>query len=268
MKKLFWLIGLLGCVNAQLAAQNVDGMTVEEEIEALRAEILAYQKCFTDRSILKTSKMSSRLPDGTDIDVLVRSDYTNERFVQGDMRLTDLKIALVDQKDEFMDKYAEEIMDEYFSTGPGFHILAHGIRNPEGPAQTISMDGRELNAEQVAGLILEQLGGYQHIINALETPFPIVVHSCNAGKGEDCFGAQLSKILKKSMLNVSVIAAPGVVQATVRNSTRIPDDERYQEYVSDENNRARYKWNIFIDGTRISGGDTYKDTMALVNGPR
>lgn len=265
MKKLFLLLGLLGCVNAELAAQNVNGMTVEEKIEALRAEILEYQKCFTDRSILKTSKMTSSLPDGTNIDVLVRSDYTKERFVQADTRLTNLKIALVDQKDKFMDKYAEEIMDDYFSTGPGFHILAHGVSNPNEPAKTISMDGRELNAEQVAAVILEQLGGYQHIINALETPFPIVVHSCNAGKGEDCFGAQLSKILKESMLNVSVIAAPGVVQATVRNSDRILAEERYQEYVSDDNDYVRYKWNIFIDGTRVSGCNTYKDTMKLIN---
>lgn len=252
---------LLLCLPALLQAQT------KEEIEALRQQVLAYKKCFPARSQLTTTPARYTLNNGEEVNVRIRSDFSNENFVQSDPTLGTVRFALADGKDDYISRNVEDIMDAYGQSSPAFHIIAHGITDPNGSTQTISLDGKQLNADQVADLIVQQMQGYHHILNALETPFPVVVHSCNAAKGPDSFAEQLSKRLSEKMLNVSVVAPPNVLYGQTVTE-RLPNGSTKSSYTETVVGTTGYKsgpdagsWDIFTEGRRTQGEKTFQATL-------
>lgn len=236
-------------------------------IEELRQKILSYKKCFPARSKLTTTPACYTLSNGEQVNVRIRSDFGKESFMQCDPTLRSISFSLSDTNDDYISRNAEDIMNAYGQSAPAFHIIAHGITDPDGSTQTISIDGKKLNAEQAAELIIQQMQGYHHIINALETPFPIVIHSCNAAKGENSFAEQLSKRLSEEMLNVSVVAPPNVLYGQTV-SERMPDGSTKSVYTETVVGETGFKsgpdagsWDVFTNGVRSHGGQTYQSTL-------
>lgn len=262
MKRILFPILLLALLAPAVYAQT------EAEMEELRQQVLYYKKCFPKKSILATESTNFILGSGKIIPVKIRSDFGAVNFVQADGGLKKEIFVLGDSGDDYISRNIEDIFDDYADCSPAFHIVAHGIADPDGSTQTVRMGGRDLTAAEVAEMIIKQLEGYHHVLNAEERPFPVVIHSCNAGKGDNSFARQLSECLSKEILDVRVVAPSGVVyseRSTVRDMNTGSSRTVYTEKVAGESGftsgSGAGTWDVFTNGSRSRGTTDYKTTV-------
>lgn len=253
---------LLAVLTPAVSAQT------EAEIEELRQQVLYYKKCFPKKSVLQTTVRRFDLADGNAVSAKIRSDFNSVNFVQADPGLENVNFVLGDSGDDYINRNIEDIFDDYADCSPAFHIVAHGIADPGGSTQTVRMGGRDLTAGEVAEMIIKQLEGYHHVLNAEERPFPVVIHSCNAGKGDNSFARQLSERLSKEILDVRVVAPAGVVyseRSTERDMNTGSSRTVYTEKVAGESGftsgSGAGTWDVFTNGSRSRGTTDYKTTV-------
>lgn len=221
-----------------------------------RAEIISYKGCFPQLSNQKPHKVNHDVGNGIVVSTMERTDFANERFLAYDNDLSNLNIGLTDKVGlRYSDNDIKAMLDDQFGTGPGFHINAHGITDNLGNSTGIQLNGKVIDAEQTANLIIQTLQDYNIVINAMETPFPIVLHTCNSAKGNNnSFAAKLSKLLSEKMANCTVVAGDAPILATV-------GEGYYEEHVIGRNKADKRPWKIFKNGKIHIGSESYKESM-------
>jgi len=256
----------------------------QSEVEQLKEQILAYQKCVEEKSLPDYHHVKRVLSNGKIINVAEQTDFFRytERFTSVDAFLENPEEwvnsvymsqvkkgsnkGLIDTNglSEWEVNNIRAISNEYFkSTDNTFHIVAHGLINPHGnSANKLLMGGQELNAKEIGELILQTMEGVNHILlNAAEKPFVIVLHSCNSAEGENSFAQQLSAELSKSIDNVAVVGAPDAIYC------EMDEKGNYTEKVSSisaikRNQPERKNWLVFQNGKEvIEGTADYKTTV-------
>ncbi|MBP3639735.1 MAG: hypothetical protein J6J20_07615 [Muribaculaceae bacterium] len=265
MKKILFLILLPAMLAPAVYAQT------EAEMEELRQQVLYYKKCFPKKSVLATTSTNYITDAGKVVPVKIRSDFGAENFVQMDGGLKKVNFMFGDSGDDYINRNIEDIFDDYAECSPAFHVVGHSIADPNGSAQTIRMGGMDLNAKEVAEIIIKQLEGYEHILNAEERPFPVVIHSCNAGKGDNSFAEQLSRHLAESILDVRVIAPSGVLYSERMTERDLKDGSTRTVYTEKVAGTSGFTtgadagtWEVFTNGKCSHGRKDYKSTVREV----
>lgn len=268
----------------------------KEDVEKQRAQIRAFHECFFNLQSKKAiSEESFTLSNRKVVKALARSDFERSAFVSADetlrevlswekspylWRLRHMKNtgkALMDAKDLTrweVDSFGQ-IADTYFESNPStFHIASHGLVEPDGSAAgLIKIGGEELDASETAELICKSMtvttdegdAAFNHVINAENQTYVVVVHSCHSAEGDNNFAKQLSLELSKFIKNVTVVGAPDVLFCAVDESGR------YQEYVAssvkdiERRNPALKKWKAYRNGEDTGQGQyDYNETIRVI----
>lgn len=234
-----------------------------EEIEEIKANIRSYEACFEQLSDPTPKLVNHEISPGVSIDVIQATDYKGKSFMQADPDVAKLSIALMDgdNLEEWEVQNADLIFQDGFQTKPGFHIYAHGISDSEGNSTGVRINGVDLTPQETARLILSALDDYELILNAYDSPYPVVLHTCNSAKGPNSFAEQLQKELSQAMPNIRVIAAPKPVYVT------LDEAGNYNEIVSTNpaaGDKANGKWHIFSNRGYTVGNKDYKSTMQMI----
>lgn len=221
--------------------------------EEQRRKIAAFENCFPQLSKPEPHRAVHDIKGVGKITTFDRSDFKYHRFQTADLTPGNNDIGIVDNAGlKMSDADIKEMLNDQFAKAPGFHLNAHGNQNG------VIIDGRQLNARQTADLILDNLQNFNLVLNAKEDALPVVLHCCECAKGgENSFAAELSRILSKSMGNVTVIASDKVIES--RNFT----DGSYEEKLIGANGKeaADQTWMIFKNGKLRRGANGYKATM-------
>ena len=252
MRKLFFII---------LMASALWGTA--QTLQQINEEILKYERCFEQLSHPEPKTVNHQLSDGTNIDVVQRTDYRNKRFLQADPDVRRLNVNIMDNQDltQWEIQEASRIFDDAFGVGPAFNIFAHGISDPEGGSTGVRIGGKDLTPQQTAELILRTLDDYELVLNAYDRPFPIELHTCNSAKGSDPFAAQLQREISKHIKNAVVIAADAPVYA------QIDADGNYIETiatVAPKGNTSGRKWIAFDSNCTKPISPDWKKTVRTV----
>lgn len=223
-------------------------------------EIAAFENCFPQLSKPQPHRVKHTLKGGEAVTTVERTDFKNHRFVMAGPDNNRLNIALVDKSGlRYSDSDIESMLDDQFATGPGFHLNAHGVTDANGNPIGIEMDGKVLNARQTVELIMQTLDDFNIVLDAMKYPFPIVLHTCNSGKGDgNSFAAEVSRLMAEKIANATVVAADDVVYAAVAPGY-------YEEGVGADQNHesAQRPWRIFRNGETWIGNKSYKKTMRM-----
>lgn len=131
-----------------------------------------------------------------------------------------------------------------------FQLMCHGITDQSyNSLNKVRLDGKEVDAERAAKIILNELEGYDIITKYTNRPLVVVIHACGVGgKSADSFASKLSGYLAEKSLNIYVVAAPGDVYPVVG------EFPNYSEIVKDKTGKA-VNWNCFHGGKFISEGE-------------
>ncbi len=227
------------------------------------SKIEAFEDCFTQLSKPEPHKTVHSISGDETVTTIDRTDFKNHRFLSTDPDYKKLNIGLVDKSGlRYSDSDIEAMLNDQFTTGPGFHLNAHGVTDEHGNPIGIQMDGKVLNAEQVVGLIMQTLDDFNIVLDAKGAPFPIVLHTCYSGKGDDdSFAAEVSRLMTEKIANSTVIAADDAVYAAV-----LPPDYYEESVGADQNHEnSQRPWKIFKNGKTQIGSKSYKSTMAKAN---
>lgn len=241
---------ILAALALMLSASAFSQMKMTEE---QRRKIAAFENCFPQLSKPEPHKVVNDIKGVGKITTVGRSDFKYHRFQTSDVTPGKNDIAIVDKTGlKMSDRDIKEMLNDQFSKAPGFQFNSHGSENG------VIIDGRQLNAEQTAGLILDNMQNFNLVLNAKGDPLPVVLHCCECAKGgENSFAAELSRELSKYMGNVTVIASDKVIEG--RNYT----DGHYEEVLIDANGKeaADQTWMMFKNGKLYRGAKGYKATM-------
>ncbi|MBR1521749.1 MAG: hypothetical protein IJ635_11005 [Bacteroidaceae bacterium] len=261
MKKTIIYVGMMAFVlfSCTLSAQ-AQSKKQQKQLAELMQELENFQDCFDGQSAPQVHDNAYHLGE-VEVPVVEQTDFTKGAFhfsqVTPDLNV---RVALVDDKNlsDWERRNARQICEEYFRGGPGFHIAAHGLEDPENAANDkLLIGGQELTPEQTADMIMQCLNGYEILTKYRKEPFPVVLHSCLSGEGENGFAAQLSEILSKKIENVAVIAAPNLVMCQMDNAGG------YNEYIVDKAGHKGGRWNVFQNGRiAMQGTLDYKSTVS------
>ena len=237
---------------------SVSSFSQMKMTEEQRRKIAAFENCFPQLSKLEPHKAVHDIKDVGKITTLDRSDFKYHRFQTADPTPGNNDIGIVDKDGlKMSDADIQEMLNDQFSKAPGFHLNAHGTPNG------IIIDGRQIDAQQTADLILDNMQNFDLVLNAKGDPFPIVLHCCECAKGgENSFAAELSRILSKRMGVVTVISSDKIIES--RNYT----DGSYQEKLIDANGKeaADQSWMIFKNGKQHRGAIGYDATIDKATG--
>lgn len=138
-----------------------------------------------------------------------------------------------------------------------FHLICQGLSDQSyNSVNRILINGKEIDAKQVAELILNELEECDIITKYTQRPVVVVIHSSGAGvKSRRSFASKLSKHLAKKSRSIYVVAAPGKIHPSISTWPS------YSETVIDENGNI-VNWNCFHRGRCISEGE--KDFAATI----
>ena len=137
--------------------------------------------------------------------------------------------------------------------GDGPNVLAIGMHGFPKGVWTSTGNGevsKVLTAKQLADRIERMTDGstlYQDNLQKDKMTI-IVLYACNTGQGDDCFGQQLSKELKSSI----VIAPEGAVWVKINNEGKTTIDNAVN--LGDAKNPKKGKhcvWNVFYNGKKV-----------------
>ena len=144
---------------------------------------------------------------------------------------------------------AEQASMSYMRDGT-FQLMCHGISDQShNSLDKVSLDGKEVDADRAAKIILNELEGYDIITNYTDRPLVVVIHACGVGgKGNDSFASKLSAYLAEKSPNIYVVAAPGSVYPSTRTWPN------YTETVVDKNGKT-INWNCFHGGKFLTEGE-------------
>ena len=224
------------------------------------SEIADFENCFPQLSNPQPHKVKHTLQGGETVTTIERSDFKNHRFVMADPDNNKLNIAIVDKTGlRYSDRDIESMLDDQFATGPGLHLNAHGVTDTAGRPIGVEMDGKVLDAKQTVELIMQTLNDFNIVLDAMKYPFPIMLHTCNSGKGDDnSFAAEVSRLMSEKIANSTVVAADDVVYAAVAPGY-------YEEGVGADQNHidSQRPWKIFSNGETWIGNKSYKKTMRM-----
>ncbi|MGM9763660.1 MAG: hypothetical protein ACI3ZQ_06540 [Candidatus Cryptobacteroides sp.] len=209
-------------------------------------EILSYQECFDGWN--RDLHNESIEIDGKPVKYCSAENFTNANFF-----ISDTEYEEIDGMPSI-----NEVYNMFREIDNSFHIAAHGIvPNGDHPVDKIEIGGKFLTAEQVAPLILKHLKQYELMLSAKKEPFSIVLHSCKAGLGENCFAAQLSKILEEKIRGVSVIAADDIVWFDNNSTSLYPSEKICSTKAQEQDDSYPGKnWIVFKDGKKFMEGET------------
>ncbi len=138
-----------------------------------------------------------------------------------------------------------------------FQLMCHGITDQSyNSLNKVRLDGKEVDADRAAKIILKELEGYDIITKYSNRPLVVVIHACGVGgKSADSFASKLSGYLVEKSSNIYVVAAPGNIYPVVG------EFPNYSEIVKDKTGKA-VNWNCFHAGKFIEEGE--KDFAATV----
>lgn len=271
-----------------LYSQSYDNLSSEDKKRA----ILILKECFEELSEPKPHYETYTLYNGKTVKALVQTDFKRSVFTTVDEFLEDVKLwqnspyfwkmrhskkgkTIMDAQD--LSKWEinnfKTISDSYFSEGTEtFHIAAHGLLHENGEvANRIKIGGQELDAKETADFIIQSMKGqFHHVINAMEKPFTIVVHSCHSAEGENNFTQQLSKYLVDNAINnVYVVGAPDVVYCTEDTSgyTEVvaPINEAYLAMNGGPAPKTNLPWKVYKDGKNMPLGSVdWKESVRQI----
>lgn len=131
-----------------------------------------------------------------------------------------------------------------------FQLMCHGITDQSyNSLNKVRLNGKEVDADRAAKIILKELEGYDIISKYTDRPLVVVIHACGVGgKTADSFASKLSGYLAEKSSNIYVVAAPGNIYPVVG------EFPNYSEIVKNKKGKA-VNWNCFHGGKFISEGD-------------
>ena len=143
---------------------------------------------------------------------------------------------------------AEQASMNYMQDGT-FQLLCHGVSDQShNSLDKISLDGKAVDAERAAKIILKEMEGYDIITKYTNRPLVVVIHACGVGgKSDASFASRLSECLAEKSPNIYVVAAPAKVYPSAKTWPS------YKEYVLDDKGKA-VNWNCFHGGKFITEG--------------
>ena len=136
-----------------------------------------------------------------------------------------------------------------------FQLMCHGISDQShNSLNKIYLDGKVLDADKAAKLILEEMEGYDIVTKYTHRPLVVVIHACGVGgKSADSFASQLSGYLAEKSFNIYVVAASGKVHPVV--------SWPYKEIVME--NGKMINWNCFHGGKFLKEGEKDFETTVI-----
>ena len=142
-----------------------------------------------------------------------------------------------------------------YSQDGSFQLMCHGISDQShNSLNKIYLDGKVLDADKAAKLILEEMEGYDIITKYTRRPLVVVIHACGVGgKSSDSFASQLSGYLAEKSSIIYVVAASGNVHPVV--------SWPYKEVVME--NGKMINWNCFHGGKFLKEGEKDFETTVI-----
>lgn len=142
-----------------------------------------------------------------------------------------------------------------YSQDGSFQLMCHGISDQShNSLNKIYLDGKVLDADKAAKLILEEMEGYDIITKYTRRPLVVVIHACGVGgKSSDSFASQLSGYLAEKSSIIYVVAASGNVHPVV--------SWPYKEVVTE--NGKMINWNCFHGGKFLKEGEKDFETTVI-----
>lgn len=143
---------------------------------------------------------------------------------------------------------AEQASMSYTQEGT-FQLMCHGLSDQShNSLNKVYLDGKEVDADRAAKIILTEMEGYDIISKYIDRPLVVVVHACGVGgKSDTSFASRLSECLAEKSPNIYVVAAPANVYPSAKTWPS------YKEYVLDDKGKA-VNWNCFHGGKFITEG--------------
>lgn len=267
MKRILIILAVLLSVGAQ--AQNED-VTAQS--------ILYYKSCY-ERSKSHGLQEKSIGIDGEVYNFMSERDFAHENIMVSDkeelQKLAD-KISyesygikgkfgnIIDWKS--MTKLfgnnriqAEQAVMSYTQEGT-FQLMCHGISDQShNSLNKVYLDGKEVDADRAAEIILKEMEGYDIISKYTDRPMVVVIHACGVGgKSDASFASILSQRLAEKSSNIYVVAASAKVYPSSKTWPL------YREYVLDDKGKA-VNWNCFHGGKFITEGKKdFAETVAML----
>lgn len=135
-----------------------------------------------------------------------------------------------------------------YSQDGTFQLMSHGtFDQTNNSLEMIILDGKTVDAEKAAKIILKEMEGYEIITKYSNRPLVVVIHACGVGgKSVNSFASKLSGYLAEKSYNIYVVAAPGKVHPVA--------SWPYKEIVIDENGKI-VNWNCFYGGKFLVEGE-------------
>lgn len=135
-----------------------------------------------------------------------------------------------------------------YSQDGTFQLMSHGaFSQTNNSLDMIVLDGKTVDAEKAAKIILKEMEGYEIITKYSNRPLVVVIHACGVGdKSINSFASKLSGYLTEKSSNIYVVAAPGKVYPVA--------SWPYKEIVIDKNGKV-VNWNCFYGGRFLVEGE-------------
>ena len=232
-------------------------------------EVLEYKRCFEKAKSHGLQEKRIDI-DGEVYDLMCERDFARENIMLSDkeelQKLSDvISYQKFGVKGRFGNIYDWKSMRELFGEGfrgekkfeqalmsysqdGTFQLMCHGVSDQShNSLDKVRLDGKIVEADRVAKIILKEMDGYEIITKYSSRPIVVVIHACGAGGTSDnSFASKLSGYLAEKSPNIYVVAAPGAVHPVA--------SWPYTEVVMDKNG-SMTKWNCFHNGKFISAGD-------------
>lgn len=154
---------------------------------------------------------------------------------------------------------AEQAAMSYTQEGT-FQLMCHGISDQSyNSLNKVYLDGKEVDADRAAEIILKEMEGYHIISKYTDRPLVVVIHACGVGgKSDASFASRLSQRLAEMSPNIYVVAAPANVYPSAKTWPS------YKEYVLDDKGKA-VNWNCFHGGKFITEGKKdFAETVTML----